>query len=269
MKIGSYTTVSQIGDGSFGYVYRATHTILGYPVAIKQSKYLDGPEVDLFLQEAQILSMLRHPAVPTLLDYIKTKQNLFMILSWAEGVTLESLIGSCDSIFGSYVEKPLADEHALWVVDRVLQALDYLHNKNIFHGDIKPSNIIVEVSNHTCVLTDFTVAVHKPTSTTKGKGGSPGFVAPEILAQMPPIAESDIYSVGKLALTLLGGNPLIGEIPRSVHPAIAELISEMISADPTCRPSDANLLRTRIENMRFSIWGRTSTLEAIKFRDKV
>lgn len=268
VRVGSYELLDLVGEGSFGCVYRARHATLGRRAAVKQSKYVDGEEADLFFQEAKILARLNHYSVPALFDYLVQDGAPYMVLSWAPGATLERILQVTPSPDGTLIARtPLHDEHVLWVLDRLLESLDYLHLCGVFHGDVKPANFIVDVPNHGAVLTDFTVAVAGAKRDSIGKGGTPGYTAPEILSGMPPIAESDIWAAAKVAIAMMGGDPCTGIVPADAAAPVRDLLNQMLRADPTSRPRSAAGVRKAVREARETLWKRTSTREALKFRD--
>lgn len=268
VRVGSYELLDLVGEGSFGCVYRARDVVLGRRAAVKQSKYVDGEEADLFFQEAKILGRLNHYSVPALYAYLVQDGAPYMAMSWAPGSTLEQILRVSPAPDGTLLARtPLHDEHVLWVLDRLLESLDYLHLCGIFHGDVKPANFIVDVPNHGAVLTDFTVAVAGAKRDSIGKGGTPGYTAPEILSGMPPIAESDVWAAAKVAIAMMGGDPCTGIVPAGVADPIRNLLNNMLRADPTSRPRSAAEVRKTIRTVRVALYKQTSTSEALKFRD--
>lgn len=271
VRVGSYALQRLVGEGAFGCVYEARHEVLGHRVAVKQSKYKDGDEAALFLEEAKLLAGIpHHYTIPALLDYVVDRTGVpFMVLSWAPGQTLEKLVDvQMNTDHTAFIaRRPLDDEHALWVADRLFEALGHLHTCGIFHGDVKPANLIVDVPRHGAVLTDFTVAVAGSKRDSVGKGGSPGYIAPEILSRMPPIGESDLWAGGKVMVAMLGGDPCTGVVSSDVRASIRDLIAQLLSADPTARPRSAGAVRKTIREIREREFKRTSTQEVLKFRD--
>lgn len=265
MRIRSYDLIQLVGKGSFGCVYRARQTPLDRIVAVKQSLYRDGAEADLFLKEAQIMSQLRHYSVSGLLDYFIEGDVPYMVMTWADGHPLSRLVQIEEST--GKARKPLDPEHTLWVMDRILEGVEYLHRMGITHNDIKPDNIMVEVDRHACVLIDFTVAVMGARRDTVGKGGTPGYLAPEILSRLPPLFESDLWSVAKVWIAMLGGDPILGVPPDGVDKSIRDLLDRMLQPDPRNRPGQAGQIRQEIRKIRASLYGRSSTNEIIKWQD--
>ncbi len=271
LQVGSYALKKLVGEGSFGCVYEARHIHLGHRVAVKQSKWKDGDEATLFLQEASLLSRIpHHYTIPALHDYVVDREGFpFMVLTWAPGQTLGKILDVQPNADRTafVARRPLDDEHTLWVADRLLEALGHLHKCGVFHGDVKPDNLIVDVPQHGAVLTDFTVSVAGSKRDSVGKGGSPGYIAPEILSRMPPIGESDLWSAGKVMIAMLGGDPCTGVVPSDTCEPLRDLIAHLLCADPTVRPHSAALVRKTIHEIREKVFKRPSTREALRFRD--
>lgn len=262
MNIGSYTLTKKIAEGNFGRTYLAKHNILDRKVCVKQEKTGIEDYKKLFRQEAMMIGGLRqgHPSLPYLIDYIEhtdPKIGQMMILSYAEGENLESI-----------VEKngPIDDEHICWILDRILGALSYLHYHGIIHSDLKPENVILDIDDHNATVVDLGMASLRPDEYSKAKGGTMYYLPPEFGLGKPPIPSSDIYSLGKIAIRLSGGNIGNGSIPDDMKPSIKEIIEEMVRIDPMQRPKNADELRSRFMKARMKEYGRTSTVEKFKFR---
>ncbi len=255
MQIGSYEIVSKLGEGSFGRTFLGKHMLLGHKVVLKQEKTADPQFMKLFEEEARMLQGILHHGFPTLLDYFNTADfGQVMALSYVEGITGDKL-------------KPVADEHMCWIVDRILQNLAYLHShKKIIHCDLKPENIIVNIDDHLVSIIDLGVSMGGVKAYSKAKGGTHGFMPPEFELGLPPVTSSDIYSVAKIAIAITGGDIMAGEPPTDMKPELKAILKQMLVRDPRQRPIDANELRGSFAGVRRKIWGRSATVEAIKYR---
>lgn len=262
-QLQEYTLKRIVGKGAFGVVYHAEDN-LGRPVAVKQSYFTEGEEAKLFEQEAQLLGRLHHYSVPTLYRYFHDKDVPYMAMSWAPGHRLSQIIQMEDQ---GGVRKPLDPEHTCWVMDRIMEGLQYLHLNRIIHGDVKPDNIMVCVPRHSAMVIDLTVAVANSHAGSVGIGGTPGFIPPEILSRLPPMAESDIWSAGKVWIAMLGGDPYVGLTPPHVPSELKDFLNRMLDPNPLARPSSAGEVRYWIRTFRKKHYLRTSTLEVLKYQD--
>jgi hypothetical protein len=133
------------------------------------------------LNDYSILRKLRHRCIPEMYDAFEVDDALYIVMELVEGNTLkEELV----------LKKSIVSEIMGYLLD-VLDALNYMHSiqpNGIYHGDIKPDNILI--ADGRAVLIDF--------GSSEGGAGSSGFCAPEILAGFSPSASSDIYSIGQV-----------------------------------------------------------------------
>lgn len=262
MRVGEYNIVKQIGEGSFGRTFLGQHQLLkSVRVCIKQEKTGQQPYMDMFREEAEVIAKLRHPSLPSFMGYLEVGGDIgqVLILSYLEGKPLDTLLDK---------EGAVDDEHICWILDRILGALSYLHGRwNIVHCDLKPGNIILDIPDHNASLVDLGMASANPVEWTKAKGGTPGFLPPEFNVGLPPIPASDIYSTGKIALALSGGDPLIGDFPKDMHSKLREFLEPWVRHDPRERPQNVDRLRVELAQIRASIFKRSSCQEQFRYRN--
>lgn len=262
MRVGSYNVTKQLGEGSFGRTFLGEHVLLkGLKACIKQEKTGQQPYMDLFRDEAATVARLRHPSLPSFVDYREEGGDVgqVLILSYIEGEPLDKLVEG-----GKFVD----DEHICWIIDRILGACSYLHGKwNIVHCDLKPGNIIVDIPDHNATVVDLGMAYFKPDDLAKAKGGTPGYLPPEFGVGLPPIPASDIFSIGKIALFLAGGDVIKGEFPSDMDKRLVDFFSPWIRHDPRERPQGVDKLRFELGELRKKVYGRSSTREQFKFRN--
>lgn len=215
----------------------------------------------LFREEAALLWDMSHVSLPTVKDYIDVAGcRPVIVMSYVPGENLAEVVERGG---------PIDDEHIAWILQRVLDALDYLHRyRHVVHCDIKPQNIILDTRNHNATLVDFGLAVVRPTSNSKAPGGTKYFLPPEFVDGRPPIPQSDIYSLGMTAVFLAGGNVKTGALPSDMHAELQAFIAAMVRRDPLARPDNAGELNHKLAQLRRSIFGRSSTREEFKFRKR-
>lgn len=272
MQIGNYEVVSLLGEGAFGRTFKGKHVILGSPACIKQEKTGKKPYTDLFRDEAAIIARLKHPSLPSFMDYQELPKPIgqVLVISFAEGTPLDKLVETETTPEGDLIaQKPVDDEHACWIIDRILSPVSYLHGRwRIVHCDLKPGNVIVDVPDHNATVVDLGMASYRPDEWSKAKGGTPGYLPPEFGGGLPPVPASDIYSIGKIACSITGGNVFKGEFPEDMHPELREFFETWIRQDPTQRPQNVERLRAELAKLRRDIFGRSSTKEEFKYRSK-
>jgi serine/threonine protein kinase len=190
-----YEILETIASGDFATVYRGRDHELGRDVAVKQihQQYLADPrQLDRYWQEAQLLASLQHPHIMTIYDLVRER-------GW---LILELMNGSLSQLLGG---RPIDLKDLRLTLNYTLQALQAMHRCGILHGDIKPSNLLVD-RNQRVKLGDFGIARH-----ITGEGsvvkGTTKYIAPEVVSdQFGPVGpHSDLYSLGFTAYELMCG----------------------------------------------------------------
>lgn len=260
MNIGNYKIVRQISEGSFGRTYLGCHNFLNINVCLKEEIAFhatgDLRYKDWFREEAKLLFDINHPLLPNCKDYFESSDDQIMIMSFVPGDSLDKIVAK-----NGFVD----DEHICWILMRCCDALAYLHHKKrIIHCDIKPQNIILNTQEHDAFLVDLGLCSVAPMAQTKPKGGSQFFMPPEFELGKPPLPCADIYSLGKVAIYLSGGNPATGA--NKMMKPLKDLVNQMIRQDPLARPQDVLEINSAILELRKKVWNRISTLEEIKFK---
>lgn len=202
---GRYRVIRPIGQGGFGRTYLATDADrLGTRCVIKQfSPQVKGTKslekaVKLFQQEAERLNDLgEHPQIPTLLAYFEYEQRLYLVQQFIEGQTLlQELLQQ-----GLFGERKIRE-----VLAGVLPVLKFVHDHQVIHRDITPTNIIRRASDNRLVLIDFGVAklLSAETSAQPGtKIGTEGYAPIEQLRGGKAYPASDLYSLAVTCIYLM------------------------------------------------------------------
>lgn len=216
MRISDYNLLRILGEGAFGRTYLGEHVSLGTPACVKQEKTQQRPYTDLFKEEAALVAKLRHPSLPSFMGYLEVPGDVgqILIMSFIDGQSLDKVVQ----------EGAVADEHICWILDRILGALSYLHGRHhTVHCDLKPANVILEISDHQATIVDFGMAFSRPDGRSRAKGGTDGFMPPEFALGKPPIPASDLYAVGKIGVALAGGHVESGAArqPRAARASIS------------------------------------------------
>ena len=191
-----YELLDKIGAGSFAAVYRARDNDLGREVAVKQihEQYLAEPGMlDRYWQEAQLLASLNHPNIITFFDVDRDRGWLIMELM--HGNLNERLSGRQMNI-----------KSVRSTISQVLRALKYLHSRGIVHGDIKPSNLMID-DRKRIKLGDFGLARRASDEDGSLLKGTTKYMAPEVVSdEFGEVGSaSDLYSLGFAAYELLCG----------------------------------------------------------------
>jgi serine/threonine-protein kinase len=199
----------KIGEGGMGRVFRAADLKLDRRVAVKGLfvSNLDTETVRRFDRETQVMGQLDHPGIVTLYSFGRTRNIPWLAMQLLEG---HDLWGELAAHGGR-----LSPSAMLPVVRQILQALGYLHGRNVVHRDLKPSNIHISPKGKV-TLCDFGLARgHKSSLTKTGIAwGTPDYMAPEqIVAERELDGRADLYALSVVLYRMIAGAPVFPEGP--------------------------------------------------------
>ena len=199
-KLEDFQVVRPLGKGNFGAVYLVTSKLTNKLYAMKEiqtSKYKSQEEVNQVEKEIKLLENLRHPHVITYFNSFKQNGNIYIVIEYINGGSLEDLL------IKNIKQQKKIDEKTLW--DLLIQSLSgllYLHEKRkIIHRDIKPDNLLLDSEGH-LKISDFGVSAIKSDEVDdllKCHGTVAGpiqFMAPEMCLGDAYDFKSDIYMLG-------------------------------------------------------------------------
>ncbi|MBX7222752.1 MAG: protein kinase [Blastocatellia bacterium] len=208
---GKYRLDEKIGAGGFGAVFRATHLRLNSPVAVKIFRPTPGNDsadaVERFRREGVSAAMLRHPNVIAVLDSGISEEGIaYLVMELLQG---ESLLAEMKRV------RQFSLRRAAEIIQPVCAALAEAHRLNIIHRDIKPDNIFLHQTpeGEVVKVVDFGIAKlvgvdsgdQGKLTATGGIIGTPGYMAPERLSNLPYDGRSDVYSLGIMVFEMLAG----------------------------------------------------------------
>lgn len=257
-----YQIVEVIAQGDFATVYRGIDRELNREIAIKQihDQYLADPKkLERYWGEAQLLARLEHPYIMTIYDIVKDRG--WLILELMQGSLPQKLRG-----------QPIDIEDLRLTLIYMCQALKFLQDNGIVHGDVKPSNLLLD-KNHRVKLGDFGIARRLSQHEGSVTKGTTKYMAPEVVSdQFGDVGPaSDLYSLGFSAYELLCGEhfdslfpglnmygrdpqvawmmwhsaadrrlPAIGRVLEGVPDDLARVIQRLIEKDPATRYRSAD-----------------------------
>jgi serine/threonine protein kinase len=251
--VGQYRIVSQIAEGGFGKTYRAEHLLIPDAIAcLKHCSEISPAHRQILFEEAKAMWGLHHYAIPAVRDVIQLPdESLALVMSYMPGNTLAQEVEQRGVII---------PEDVAWIAQRVLDALAYIHAHGIVHGDLKPQNIILQPNSHNAILVDFGLSAIKPRATTRAKGYTDVFAAPEQQRGEVPLPEADLYSLGMTMIFLLTGGDVDATRARSVPASLPlpfkTFIRSLVTSDPQQRPQDVNRLLDTLTEVRLQSFGR-------------
>ncbi|KAI8822789.1 kinase-like domain-containing protein [Chytriomyces cf. hyalinus JEL632] len=247
--VGNYVLGRTLGEGSFGKVKLATHTLTGQEVAVK---VVDKIHAAVVAREIETWRHLHHPNIAQLLEVLVTESKIYMITEYCEGgEAFDYLcsVGRMDD--GEAATRKLFRE--------IVMAVGYCHEKNFVHRDLKLENVLL-TKDLTVKVIDFGFTrPFKEQHLLDTYCGSVAYAAPEmILGKKYSGPQADIWSLGVILYTLLCGSlpfdddnesivhqkisELDYELPDYLHEDSKSLISQILKINPTDRISVQDIL---------------------------
>ena len=269
---GKYLVEAPLGSGAAATVYRATHTDLRRPVAVKilhAQNQSDPQFVKRFKAEALTASRLEHVNVTRVLDFGQEDGILYLVMELVSGRTLDAVLAA---------EGPLDQRRVAEIGIQTCRALAFAHDRAVIHRDIKPENLMI-VADHDddgdpCDLVkvcDFGLAKLRDEGAeeiTLGGMlcGSPAYMSPEQTRGAELDARSDLYALGVTLFEALTGAPphdasslqelflrKATEPPRrpssivqGIDPLLEDVLLRAMATDPGKRHASARELRTEL-----------------------
>ena len=205
--IKEYYPVEIIGAGAFGLVVNVIQIKTGEKMAVKIiDKNNSNLDSDYLNKEVYILSILDNPRIMKIYDILDNNDYFFIFMELIEGGNLKDLI------IKRYLDKNVylfRDSECSQIMKGILEALNYLHKKNIIHRDIKPENILFKNKDDlsSVILCDFGLAyqMNEYENSTSGLCGTTIYMAPEVLLKKNYDYLVDSFSAGIVLYILCSG----------------------------------------------------------------
>jgi len=262
---GKYRIVRFISSGGFGCTYEAIHVNLGERVAIKEFFVKDFCNRDettahitvgtvskralvdklrrKFVDEAKALYKLKHNGIVRVSDVFEENGTAYYVMDYVDGLSLGEIVKQ---------QGAMSEQRALHYIRQVAEALQYVHDHNRLHLDIKPGNIMVDSSDN-AVLIDFGASKQydeeagENTSTLMGK--TPGYAPVEQMGNdvVRFLPATDIYALGAtlyklltgitpLSANMLAGGDRLDPLPAAVSPSTRRAIAAAMQLRKVDRP---------------------------------
>ncbi len=234
-RFGAYEIRRVIAAGGMGVVYEAWHEHLDRKAAIKMPLEAHKHRKELFRRlqrEGRALAKLRHPHVVEVFDAGITEDEVpYLAMAFVDGRTLTAVREA-----GAYSPRDIIE----WM-RQIAEALDYLHAAQIYHRDVKPSNIMINRDGH-AVLMDFGIAhIGDMTRITTFTPGTFVYMCPEQRDSKATDGSCDLYSLGlvmyELATGAISSAPDLSLLPKRTRDErlIADVVNRCLQREPRAR----------------------------------
>jgi eukaryotic-like serine/threonine-protein kinase len=232
-QLGRYRLKRLLGSGGMGEVYLADDSTLNRQLAVKviradPSPYPNSDTVQaaakLFQREARAIAMLDHPHILPLYDYGEERggggELTYLVMPYRPEGTLNDWLRQRAS-------GPLAPGEVVQLIQQAASALQYAHNHQLIHQDVKPSNFLMRATGEDAQnagladiqLADFGIArlITSTSANTHGSRGTPLYMAPEQWTGNA-VQASDQYALAVMAYELLTGTlPFKGGLAQVMY----------------------------------------------------
>ncbi|CAL5341340.1 unnamed protein product [Camellia sinensis] len=243
---------SKIAAGSYGDLYKGTYCSQEVAIKVLKSERV-GPDLQReFAQEVFIMRKVRHKNVVQFIGACTKLPSLCIVTEYMSGGSVYDYLHKQRGTF----KLP----SLLRVAVDISKGMNYLHQNNIIHRDLKAANLLMD-ENEVVKVADFGVArVKAQTGVMTAETGTYRWMAPEVIEHKPYDHKADIFSFGVVLWELLTGKlpyeyltPLqaaVGvvqkglrpTIPNNTLPKLAELLERCWQQDPTLRPDFCEII---------------------------
>jgi p90 ribosomal S6 kinase len=247
-----------LGTGAYSEVYRCVSKVSGEEFAVKRivkGRFDPNEEIEILLRYGK-----KHPNIIQLHEVYDNDRYFYLVMDLCKGGELLHVLQ----------KKNFTESEAAEVMFMLITAVAYLHEQKVVHRDLQPSNLLYKDSNclpHSLVLADFGFA--KQLRAENGLLMTPcytqKFVPPEIIKKQGYDAACDIWNLGVILFTILGGHtPFANDASESADvilqrvsesklnyttgnwPQVSEMgkraVRSMLQVDPKIRPTASQLL---------------------------
>lgn len=236
-----YLLQKHLGTGGMGRVYVAWQKSLNRRVAIKslrKDRQRDSCAVDAFVQEATLAAKLNHPNIVGIHGIGRFPAGgYFIVMDYIRGDDLETM----------QITKRYGTDDAIAIAVQIAEGLVHAHQQGVVHCDLKPSNVMLDESDHVYLL-DFGMA-RLQGDNNGSAGGTWAYLAPERMRVVDKVnPRIDVFGVGAILFKLLTDSPPrtgdvgtlrpiqpIEEVTPAIGPDLAQLVNRSLAEAPAVR----------------------------------
>lgn len=252
-----YRKIRSLSSGSDAEVMLVRRTTDGRGFALKLAFPTKHAERAIYM-EHKLLGELSHPNLLTAHEMIEAEGRNGLIIEYFPGTTLRESMHS---------DREKVIRHLGYLVEQIADALGYLHDHGICHGDVKPENILVAPGGRVRLI-DLSISGGRGWGwlAPRKLAGTPKYMAPELIRRKRSTPGSDLYALGVLCYEIIAGRApvdgatkedilakhLAGQITpirhhlRSIDSRVERLVMSALSKDPARRPADCRSFGRRL-----------------------
>jgi len=251
--IGRYEIKDVIGRGGMATVYLAHDPNSKRDVAVKvlprESLGDESNALDRFKKELQTIASLEHPSIVPVYDVGEEDGRPFFVMRYMAGGSLSMLIE----------DGKLSLQDTARIIERIAVALEHAHKQGIIHRDIKPDNILFDLTDNP-YISDFGVAklTELPGSMNPESRvvGTPGYMSPEQFYDQKVDARTDVYALGVVIYQMLSGRTIQRFSTNTSLEKVRDYIEnqpklEVLEANPDLNPEADVVIKTATAHEKF------------------
>ena len=279
MQVDNLFLDKLLGKGSFADVYltRIKNDTGLYATKVYNREQTEASSslFNYLKAEINLLKGINHPNIVKLKDVTKTKKHFYLVLEYCNGGELKNALDK----YKLKYNKAFSEEIVQYLMRQIVDAMNYLHSRNIMHRDIKLENILLNYDSEedknnlnimkaTVKIVDFGFAIYLKNALTESVVGNPLNMDPLILKKLTSNGrikklgydtKADVWSLGSICYEMLIGKPAFDaediddlvdkiekgdyRVPKNVSKEIVSFLNGMLQYDPNIRLSTAQLIK--------------------------
>ena len=279
MQVDNLFLDKLLGKGSFADVYltriKDDNKLYATKVYNREQTEASSSLFNYLKAEINLLKGINHPNIVKLKDVTKTKKHFYLVLEYCNGGELKNALDK----YKLKYNKAFSEEIVQYLMRQIVDAMNYLHSRNIMHRDIKLENILLNYDSEedknslnimkaTVKIVDFGFAIYLKNALTESVVGNPLNMDPLILKKLTSNGrikklgydtKADVWSLGSICYEMLIGKPAFDaediddlvdkiekgdyRVPKNVSKEIVSFLNGMLQYDPNIRLSTAQLIK--------------------------